>query len=247
MTRRTGTALFSFGLTVVLLVGCASGRPSRAYTESEFAEKLVLSYDLGVAAPVGGDILVDAEARESITFTPAYMITDHVGFQGQFTFMHTVEEEEDAIIGGVFGDFRQDTRVYGLTFGPRISVPVELSESFPDKIEIYGDAGFGGYFTHVNARFPRGDKGKSESDLAKDLGISGGGGLLFHLGKGAYIGASGRVHVVFFRFGEDERFLVGDGKPSDQRIHDAVFFDQEGGRSDELVFFTGGLVLGVRF
>lgn len=246
MTRRTGTALFSFGLTVGLLVGCASGRPNRAYTESEFAEKLVLTYDLGVAGPVDGDILIDAEARESITFTPAYMMTDNFGAQMQFTYMHVVEEEPDAIIGGVFGDFRQDTRVYGLTFGPRISVPVEVSDSFPDQIELYGDAGFGGYFTHVSARFPRGDKGKGASDLASDLGISGGGGLLFHLGKGAYIGASGRVHVVFFRFGKDERFLHPQSQ-ADVRIRDAVFFDQEGGRADELVFFTGGLVLGIRF
>ena len=245
-TRFIAPALFA--LAAVLLSGCVSGMPSRDYTESDFADKVTLLYDVGASIPADGDIIGDAEARLGMGISAAYMFNGYIGGQGLVSFMSSVEEEENAIIGGTFGDFRQDTRVYGFSAGPRLALPIVLDEDLGGSgpvVEPYIDGGIGVYLTQIIAKFPRGDGGQKNEDWTEDLGMSGGGGVVFHIGENIFIGASVRAHVVFFRFNSEERFL--DGNAADERIADAVFFDQEGGRADNHIWIVAGATAGLRF
>lgn len=252
MTRRNFSAPVVIALAGALLAGCATGRPSRDFTESDFADKTTLLYDIGVAIPADGVILTDAEPRLGGTISASYAFSDYVGAQGMFTFLSAVEEEENAIIQGKFGDFRQDTRVYGLSAGPRFSLPIPLDEDRGGEgpvLEPFIDGGVGVYWTQIIAKFPRGEDGHVNKDVTEDLALNGGGGIIFHLTDALYIGAAVRVHVVFFRFGKDERFLDGNNA-ADRRIQEAVFFDQigeEGGRADEHIWLSIGGTVGLRF
>ncbi len=250
MARTRFIAPMFLALGALLLAGCTSGMPTREYTDSDFADKMTVLYDIGVGAPVDGDIIQDAEPRLGMHISASYMFNEYVGGQGMLSFMSAVEEEENAIIQGTFGDFRQDTRVYGFTAGPRFALPIVLDEDLGGSgpvVEPYLDAGFGVYLTHIIAKFPRGGAdGHSNDDITEDLGVNGGGGIIFHFGNNLFLGASVRVHVVFFRFNEDERFLHGKNA-ADRRIQEAVFFDQEGGRADNHIWVVGGFTAGLRF
>ena len=249
MTRRRLFVLLGTFTLVSGLAGCATGKPSLEYADSPFAEKITLTYDLGVSIPVSGDILTDADPRVGGAVQAAYMFTPNAGLQGMFVGLSATEENEDFFIGGqqgsFFGELRQETAVFGLTVGPRFAAPIPLGEDESGPVlEPFVEGGFGGYFTRIHAKFrdPISNTTESGTDITSDFGLNGGGGLILRLSETFYIGGVVRVHVVFFRPEGDEDFMK-DCIPC--RV--AMFDDSGGGPSDELVFLEIGAVAAIRF
>ena len=261
MIRRTLAVLVAGGLLAAPLVGCGSTLASRGYRESHTPKealyggpevatpgKFTVAYDFGVSIPTNGDLLLDSDPGPGGGLTGSYMFSDNLGAQGMFSAASATEEEAGAVFGGQFGDYRQETSVFALTVGPRFAWPIPMGPVKKDKdedrpvVELFVDGGFGGYFTRIEVHFPRGTNGRSETDVATDFGLNGGGGIIFNVGENVLLGAQVRQHLVFLRFQKGDRFMEKGGLP----IAAGVFADSET-RSDELFFLTISAVMAFRF
>ena len=258
MRSKTSSAIRLLPMLLVAL-GCHSTPPSEG--EAPPARRIPhrLSLEVGGTAALQGDLVDDADpSLPSITLTSVQALSGHLDWQVQLSYLTVKEKEDDVILAGGFGSYRQDTESYGLTIGPRLSwgasEGAERTEA-ADAAEgvgggsIFGaflDAGFGVYLTHITGRFPRGKNGHTYDDWSEDLGASVGTGLALHFSESMFLGLSFRYHLIFLRFRKGERWFDSND-PDDARIARAIRFGEEGGRSDDLGFLTGALTFGWRF
>ncbi|MCZ6601613.1 MAG: hypothetical protein O6952_01255, partial [Planctomycetota bacterium] len=227
--------------------------------ETATPEASSLMYEFGISIPAAGDLLLDADPNVGGSIIGSYHIMDlddwpfpfrllpELGLNLMFTGASGVEEEQGAVFGGQGGNYRQETTVYGLTVGPRLAKTYYFDKARGDEthsyLQVFTDAGFGGYLTRIEVDFPRGMDGAHEIDKTSDFGFNFGAGLVLSLTESVYLGGSIRVHWILFRPEEDEPFLGQKG----QGIHDGVFADSGGGRSDNLIFLTIGVAMGIKF
>jgi outer membrane protein OmpA-like peptidoglycan-associated protein len=132
--------------------------------------------DLGVSKPVNGNYRAHVQTGATLNPYAGYMLNNYLGLQGQ---LHFVWQPPDNDHRGNFAHENRETTVFGLTFGPRIALPID------EYIEVYG-TGQAGFFTGLSGRIDQ-----------TGGGVSAGGGMDVHLTSNLDLSFFGRWNRAF--------------------------------------------------